>query len=130
MKISKEMPVELLDETTISSIEHFIKMAMKNKMSWTTVSSIIAEMTVTLQTSKQVIKVLLQMLQSKVHTNDNETYEGEKEAENLNDKIDITSQDSFLKDAEIEERMGHLQLSHLKMVCEDLKWVLLERMIH
>ena len=114
MKTSKGMHTEVLDETTISSIEHFIKMAMNGKMSWTVVSSIIAEMSMTLQASKQVIKVLLQMLQSKDHANENENYEGEKDVENLNDNTYITSEDSFLKDVETEKRKNNPQLSCLK----------------
>ena len=116
MGTSEEISVDLLDETTITSIKHFIEMAMKNKMSWTTVSTIIAEMTVTLQTSKQVIKILLQMLQSKVNTNENgkSDSEGEKNVENTNTDLDITYDDSFLKDAETEERINHPQLSYLK----------------
>ena len=54
----------ILDSKTLSSIDHFIGMAIKNEMSWNTLGLMLKEMMTTIEKSHQVIEVLLQILQS------------------------------------------------------------------
>ena len=54
----------ILDYKTLTIIEHLIGMAMKNELSWNTLSANLEEMATTLQKSNQVIKILLRILQS------------------------------------------------------------------
>ena len=58
MKISKE---EIECE---SYYKHSIQMALENKFSWTTLASVFDQMTPTLSQSKDLVKVLLDVIQN------------------------------------------------------------------
>ena len=59
MKTSGASSVILLDEKTISSIEHFIGMAVRNEMPWDGLSSILENLALTVEKSRQIINILL-----------------------------------------------------------------------
>ena len=69
----------ILDNKTISSIEHFIGMAIKNEMSWHILTSMLKDMMTTIEKSHQVIEVMVESLQSmsKKQSHDFENEEGE-----------------------------------------------------
>ena len=69
MKTSGASSVILLDEKTISSIEHFIGMAVRNEMPWDGLSSILENLALTVEKSRQIINILLISLQSKQQIN-------------------------------------------------------------
>ena len=54
-------------------IDSIIEMALRKKIPWTTLDIMLNEMTPTLETAKQVIKVLLHTLKSEVETNDSKS---------------------------------------------------------
>ena len=51
-------------------IDSIIDMTLRKKIPWTTLATMLNEMTPTLETAKQVIKVLLRTLKTEVETND------------------------------------------------------------
>ena len=51
-------------------IDSIIEMALRKKIPWTTLDIMLNEMTPTLETAKQVIKVLLHTLKSELQTNE------------------------------------------------------------
>ena len=60
-------------EDTFVKIENFIDMVIKDQISWKTLSIILDEMTKTFEESKQMVKILIQILQSKLVGNFRET---------------------------------------------------------
>ena len=60
-----------VDNMDYEKVNYFIEMVIKKEFSWATLSIILDEMTPTLKRSKQVIKILLQILELKLPSNQN-----------------------------------------------------------
>ena len=61
------------DGTMDTSIQHFVKMVLRKDLSWATFASILNDMTSTLDKSKEVIGILIHILQSKLETDKTES---------------------------------------------------------
>ena len=86
----------ILNNKTLSSIDHFIGMAIKNEMSWNTLAMVLKEMMTSVEKSHQVIEVMLEILQSmsKKESHDFEATEGNMEPnEPVNEQIIEIKQD-------------------------------------
>ena len=76
----------ILDSKTLSSIDHFIGMAIKNEMSWNTLGLMLKEMMTTIEKSHQVIEVLLEILQS-MSKKESHNFEDEQEKMKQNESV-------------------------------------------
>ena len=104
MKTSGASSVILLDEKTISSIEHFIGMAVRNEMPWDGLSSILENLALTVEKSRQIINILLQSLQSKQN--------GSKDSQNKQKQQSLRY--AFIEKTESQNKSSKFDLKEVK----------------
>ena len=107
-------PSKVHSEEVLTNISCFINTAMKKQISWSSLALILDEMASTLDISKQVIKVLLDTLQSVIENeaidkggnakvNSNETQKNIVSEEMTDEEVEVKEEDDEVKEEDDDE---------------------------